>query len=199
MNSGTRDQDNNPYLISSKIRLSIALRYFAGGSPYDIMLTHGVSYCSVFSSVWGVVDAVNSTEGLAFYFPSHQQQVKIATGFQGMSGAMFSNVIGALDGILIWMIKPSFSWCRVSECGEAQYKCHRKDKFGMNMQAMCDHKLRFTWIDIQWPGSTSDYLAWITSGLCHDLDANDTTKSIIPGMTIIGDNAYVKKNTCQYL
>ena len=119
MNGGTRDQDNNPYLISSKLRLSIALRYFAGGSPYDIMLTHGVSYCSIFSSVWGVVDAVNSTEGLAFYFPSHQQQVKIATGFQGKSGDMFSNVIGALDGILVWMIKPSFGWCRVSECGEA--------------------------------------------------------------------------------
>ena len=112
---------------------------------------------------------------------------------------MFSNAIGALDGMLIWMIKPYFRWCRLSECSKAQYKCHRKDKFGMNMQATCDHKLRFTWIDIQWPGSTSDYLAWITSGLYHDLDANDTTKSIIPGMTIIRDNAYVKKNTCQYL
>ena len=51
MNGGTRDQDNSTYLISSKIRLGIALRYFAGGSPYDIILTHGVSYTSIFISI----------------------------------------------------------------------------------------------------------------------------------------------------
>ena len=97
------------------------------------------------------------------------------------------------------MMKPSLRWCRFSKCGEAQYKCHRKDKFGMNMQAMCDRKLRFTWIDISWPGSTSDYLAWITSGLCQDLDViNHEGNKIVKGMTIIGDNAYIRKCICQY-
>ena len=54
------------------------------------------------------------------------------------------------------------------------------------MQAICDHKLRFTWIDISRPGSTSDYLAWITSGLCQDLDHHE-------GIRIIRDNKYIKK------
>jgi hypothetical protein len=35
------------YIISLKIRLSIALHYFAGGSVYDIMLVHGVSLVSM--------------------------------------------------------------------------------------------------------------------------------------------------------
>ena len=45
------------------------------------------------------------------------------------------------------------------------------------MQAICDDKLRFIWIDIGWHGSTSDYLARVTSDLCHELDANDTKKN----------------------
>ena len=193
-NGGKRDPMRSAYLISTKVRLSIAIRYFSGGSPYDIMLTHGVSFKFIFVSIWGVVDAVNSTKELEFSFPDHQQQRNIASGFYKMSGANFSNVIGAIDGILIWMMKPSLKWCRKSKCGEAQYKCFRKDKFGMNMQAICDHKLRFLWIDIQWPGSTSDYLAWVTSSLCHDLDNNDTTNILLNGMTIVGNNAYVKKH-----
>jgi hypothetical protein len=46
-------------IIPSTLRLSIALRYFAGGSSYDICLAHGVSHSEVFKSVWLVVDAVN--------------------------------------------------------------------------------------------------------------------------------------------
>ena len=76
---------------------------------YDIMLTHGVSYTSVYLSAWGVVDAVNSTKELEFSFPSHAEQRKNAAGFYEMSGAMFNNVIGALDGLLILITKPSFA------------------------------------------------------------------------------------------
>jgi hypothetical protein len=43
---------HSTYIISLKIRLSIALRYFVGGSVYDIMLVHGVSLTSVYVSVW---------------------------------------------------------------------------------------------------------------------------------------------------
>ena len=69
-NGGTRDIEKNSYLIKTRTRLAIAIRYFAGGSPYDIMLTHGVSFSTVFSSVYGVIDCVNECEELAFQFPS---------------------------------------------------------------------------------------------------------------------------------
>ena len=46
-------------LLPPEMRLSIALRYFAGGDPYDIMLVHGVSHAEIYRSVWKVVDAVN--------------------------------------------------------------------------------------------------------------------------------------------
>ena len=62
----------------------------------------------------------------------------------------------------------------------------------MNMQAICDHKLRFTWIEIQWLGLTSDYLAWMTSNLCQDLELN-LSNMLLPGMTLVGDSACIKK------
>ena len=45
--------------IPHSIRLGASLRYFAGGSPYDIMYIFGISYSGVLRSVWTVVDAVH--------------------------------------------------------------------------------------------------------------------------------------------
>ena len=92
--------------------------------------------------------------------------------------------------MLVWITKPTKTECRNENCREKNFKCSRKDKVGLNLQAICDHCLRFTWIDINWPGATSDYMAWVTSDLCHDLEATDL---LLEGMCIVGDNAYVKK------
>ena len=93
---------NSTYNINTKLRLSMVIRYFAGGCPLDIMQTHGVSLTSVYASVWGVVDAINSTSELGYPFPSHERQREIAKGFHSLSRAGFDKVIGALDGIVIW-------------------------------------------------------------------------------------------------
>ena len=45
--------------IPSSIRLACALRYFAGGSPYDLMSVYGVSHTIILDSVWCVVEAIN--------------------------------------------------------------------------------------------------------------------------------------------
>lgn len=157
--SNARRKDSK-YYINLKIRLSCALRFFAGADPLDLMLSHGISHSSVYRSVWGVVDCINRHDGLKFYFPSHDQQMEISEGFKEKSGASFNWLIGAIDGLLIWITKPSKKCCEQAKCGEKHFLCSRKDKFGFNLQAICDHKLRFTWIDIRWPGSTSDYMAW---------------------------------------
>ena len=130
------------YLIDTKLRLSIAIRYFAGASVYDLLLIHGVSFKSVFVSIWGVVDCVNKCEQLAFHFPTLDEQVEIAEGFKEKSGAKFDNVIGAIDGILIWILKPTKNECKETKIADGLFKCWRKDRFGFNMQAICDHKLR---------------------------------------------------------
>jgi hypothetical protein len=99
----------------------MALRYFAGGSVYDIMQVHGVSLQSVYDSVWGVVDVINNTPELAFHFPSKEQQQEIAAGFCARSGAGFDNVVGAIDGLVICTIMPNQAECAVMNCGQANF------------------------------------------------------------------------------
>ena len=110
---------NSEYNINTKLRLSMAIRYFAaGGCPLDIMQVHGVTLTSVYASVWGVVDAINSTSVLGYPFPSHERQSEIAKGFCRMSRAGFDKVIGALDGLVICTLRPSLSECRAVNCGQ---------------------------------------------------------------------------------
>jgi hypothetical protein len=45
--------------ISTVVRLSIAIRFFASGNPCDISVVHGISHKEVYRSVWCVVDAIN--------------------------------------------------------------------------------------------------------------------------------------------
>ena len=109
------------------------------------MQIHDVSVASVYYLVWGGIDAINTTESLAYRFPNHDEQEEIARGFLARSGAGFSNVIGAIDGLIICILKPCLKFSRVSNCGQANFRCHRKDKFGLNLQAICDHNLKFIW------------------------------------------------------
>ena len=45
--------------ISSVVRLSIAIQFFAGRDPYDVSVVHGISHKEVYRSVWRVVDAID--------------------------------------------------------------------------------------------------------------------------------------------
>jgi hypothetical protein len=70
-----------------------------------------------------------------------------------------------------------------------------KDKFNVNMQAICDNKLRLTWIGIMWPGCTANYMAWVTSALYSSIERSKhcVYNSVVKvGCCIVGDNAYVR-------
>lgn len=183
--------------IHTKLRLSAAIRFYAGGSPLDIMLSHGLSRQSVYKSVWGTTDAINQTKGLAFNldgaeFPSHEEQEEIAWGFKARSKAGFDKIVLAVDGMLVWTIQPTSEDCEIMQVGERSFHCFRKDKFGMNLMAGCDHLCRFRWADLKHPGKTSDYLAFATSplGLKLEKDNNGIVKK---GYTMAGDNAWVPR------
>ena len=95
--------------IDPSSRLSMALRWFAGGEPIDIMQTHGVGYDEVYKSVWRIVDAINSCPKLSINFPDHREQKEIANGFKKKSWVNFDNCMGCIDGMLVWTNKPNKS------------------------------------------------------------------------------------------
>jgi hypothetical protein len=176
-------------IIPSTIRLAAALRYFAGSSVYDIALIHGISVTEVHQSVWRVVNAVNKCSDLKFAFPDDwAAQRLVAAGFQKKSRAGFSMCAGAIDGLLIWIEKPTLYDCEMTKCGAKKFLCGRKKKFGLNMQGTCDSHGRFLDVMIEHPAATSDYLAFSTSALKHKLETNGF---LAPGLCLFGDNAYV--------
>jgi hypothetical protein len=62
--------------ISTSVRLAVAIRYFAGGSPYDLCSVYGISYSSVLESVWIMVDAVNNHKEFHIVYPSSHEEQK---------------------------------------------------------------------------------------------------------------------------
>jgi hypothetical protein len=93
----------------------------------DIALVHGVSHSKVFDSLWLVVDAINKEPELAILFPeSHATQLELAGEFKKKIQAGFSNCMGAIDGILIWIHKPSKQDTMIMKCGPAKFFCSRK-------------------------------------------------------------------------
>ena len=123
-----------------------------------------MSRSSVYDSVWGVVDCINACKELEFQFPSKSEQLDICEGYKNRSSINLHNIIGAIDGMLVWIKKPSLNVTDAVKCGQVNFYCSRKGKYGINLQAICDDKLQFRWIDIRYPGCDSDYIAWDTVG-----------------------------------
>lgn len=176
--------------ITHSARLSMALRIAAGGDAIDIADYHGVGVDEPMTSFWSVVDAINDANQLNIVFPTdHAEQQQLAQEFQRKSDVGIACCIGAIDGILIWIHKPYDDDCKEIGIGPTKFFCGRKKKYGLNMQAICDARRRFLWVDIRFPGATSDYFAFTQSDLFRRLEEDE--KLLYPGLCLFGDNAYV--------
>jgi hypothetical protein len=72
------------------------------------MSVFGIGYSEVLTSVWTVVDAVHRCPKCDIsYLGTVEEQQKIAAGFEAASTPFICNCTGAINGILIWMLKPS--------------------------------------------------------------------------------------------
>ena len=134
-------------------RLSMALRYCAGGDPTDIADIHGVKDDEVLNSLWDVVDAIHQSPELDIKFPETEaDQRRVAEGFRRKSQIDIDCCVGAVDGILIWIHKPSSEDEKVIRIGPKKFFCGRKKKFGLNMQGVCDARGYFLDVEIRFPG-----------------------------------------------
>ena len=174
--------------IATTVRLACAVRYFAGGSPYDLMGKYGISHSEVMRSVWYTVEAINSLKEFFIIYPDdEEEQRKVASSFRKASSVDFDNCAGAIDGILIWIHKPSSMDATRSGIGSRKFYCGRKHKFGLNCQAVSDKRGKFLDISIKYGGSSSDCLAFEASDLYKRLENG----LLLPGLVFFGDNAYL--------
>ena len=125
--------------ITTEIRLACALQYFAGGSYLDITMSHAIGVTDFYLSIWDMVDATNRCPSLNFQFPTTESECQaISAEFSGRSKAGFNNCIGCIDGLLIWLEKPSKKQCEQVGVNTGKFYCGRKGKFGLNFQGICD-------------------------------------------------------------
>ncbi|KAL7526717.1 hypothetical protein ACHAWF_001886 [Thalassiosira exigua] len=175
--------------VTKEARLSMALRYCAGGDPLDISSVHGVATNYILDNLWDVVDAIHKSPELKIDFPeTHEEQIQISEGFRRKSAVDINNCVGAIDGILIWMHRPTLSDVKVLKFGALNFFCGRKLKYGLNMMAVCDSRGRFTWVEARFPGAASDYYAYDDSHLRKKIEEEGFLR---PGLCLFGDNAYV--------
>jgi hypothetical protein len=152
------------------------------------MVKFGVSHTSVFESVWIIVEAVNELPAMKIEYSSDvNKQKKIASGFCSASKVKFDCCAGAIDGILIWMHKPSLKEADAAGVGQKKFFCGQKNKFGLNCQAVCDVRGRILNISITYGGSLSDCLAFEASSLHKRLEDG----LLADGLVIFGNNAYL--------
>jgi hypothetical protein len=135
------------------------------------MTTYGISHTDALNSCWYVVDAVNSDCCFEIVFSDDPDlQKRIAEGSSQVSTAYFGCCTGAIDGIHIWIHKPSMKDCLDVDCSSGKIFSWRKKKFGLNYQAVCDvrgNKILdlsiLLWFDFQ-------YLAFEGSSLFQKLE-----------------------------
>ena len=155
------------------MHLACALRYFAGGSPYDIMATFGISHTDVMDSVWYVVHAVNTTSEFKIeYSLCEVEQARIAAGFEQASEVGLFNCAGAINGVLIWMQKPMLKEAKRVGVDQAKFLCGQKSKFGLKCQAVSDVNGKILDISVAYGESAADCVA-LRQEICMHVSVMD--------------------------
>ena len=120
-------------------------------------------------------------------FPNHQQQKDIARGFRKRLFIHLDNYVGCIDGMLVWTNKPNTVILENCDLGPLKFLCGRKKKFGLNLQAICDHREKFMDVFISFLGLASDFLCYCHSSICKKLNIPGFLN---PGLCIYGEAAY---------
>jgi hypothetical protein len=92
-------------------------------------------HTELFESVWYVADAVNKTFDIK-YPRNHEEQKKIAADFKAASVFDFDVCAGAINGILIWILKLTLEDAKADGVDQMKFICGRKHKYGLNCQAV---------------------------------------------------------------
>lgn len=188
--------------MASNVLLACALPYFAGSAVYDIAPMYRLSYSDVLSSIWIIINDVNTCPNFHISYPeSVKEQMKIAAGFQRVSTPGINACISAINGILAWIVKLSLKEATAAGIGQRKFLCGRKHKFGLNFQAVsncCGHNID---ISVKYGGLSSDLLAFEASDLFHHLENHLMKKDHNkPRFVLFDDNVYlnISYNTTQF-
>ncbi len=102
------------------------------------------------------------------YLPNFYTQQSLATGFEALSCVGFTNCTGYIDGVLIWIQKPSEEKANSANVGRKNSA--DQSKFGLNCKSVSDLSGRFLDVSIIHGWASSDCLAFEASDLFKQLE-----------------------------
>jgi DDE superfamily endonuclease len=168
--------------ISIQLTLHCVIRWLIGSSWVDIRLTIGISSPSFYRIISKGMTAILKVAELSYKFPSTPEEARNAAwGFKSVSThKLFDGCVGAVDGYFLETTTP-----REYECGNVKaFFSGHYGRYGVNVQAACDHRCRFISVAIQSPGGTNDIVAFKKSPLFAE------HKNLPGGYYLVGDCAY---------
>ena len=176
-------------VIQLEVRLAVALRYFAGGDPLDLMLIYGICKAQVMLFVWRAVDALNlRLDNINFPIDDVAALQELEADFRaGTRGGFWEGQVGAIDGVHFRQRCPSHQ----EVADPMRYYVARKQEFALLAIAICDYHRRFTWVDISHAACTHDSTAWEATKLGARIKAGHLPKPFF----LNGDAAFPLSNS----
>ena len=181
-------------MISGEVKLALTLRVLGGGTYMDMGMIFEISFnhChKIFKLVikdWLTHELFYPINGVE-YCNDDARMSEVAMQFTNASHGVINGCIGALDGWVVKIIKPS----RKDGIFNAQSFYSRKGYFAVNVQAIVDKKKRVLFRSIMSRGAEHDSTAFKNSSLYNWLIQNWQTLAR-KGFYFIGDSAYSLKS-----
>lgn len=179
-------QDIAHTMSFSRVELDvfITIRWLAGASYLDLLAVTGLPTSTLYLRIDVMLSMMDSALKLSFNYKDIDLLQEQSEGFSRNGRSPLRGCVGALDGLAIKIQEPS-----LKEVSNPSVYYNRKGFFALNMQALCDYKLRFQFVSLVTPGSSHDSMAFQLS-LLHDLLQRDYD-TLPPGFWIAADEAYV--------
>ena len=176
--------------ISVEKQLAITLYYLSDEGRYrKVANAFGVSRSSVSLIIRRVCHVLTKSLGSKYIkLPQNKEETQtLVSKFFVKHG--FPQCMGAIDGTHIFIKRPSTS--------PTDY-LNRKNRYSLNVQAVCDFKYRFMDVVIKWPGSVHDARIFSNSNINRKFRENESfkcQKQIVDDempvpVCILGDPAY---------
>jgi len=187
INVKTKNSPNTEGIVTNVIQLHCAIRWLSGCNWWANCCIAGISKASFYRCCHRVIRAINACPNLSYNFPTTEQQLQEATaGFRGISQQhIMDGCVGALDGILIKTKQPT----RTETSHVTSFFSGHYRHYGINIQAMSDHKCRFIYFSAAAPGGSNDGVAHRDSSLPGLLD------NLPFSHFCVADNAYTCTET----
>ena len=173
--------------IYPELTVAMSLRFLGGEHVKSLVDIFGVDDASVARHINLFFYSILSNESLAIKLPQTIDELQeLANGFNSISSSdgLFHGCVGAIDGWLCSTIQPIDKDINNNrDYFSGHYQC-----FGLNIQAICDHKMRFIYFGVAAPGKTGDARAF---NKCVKLGRWMEKHLKNSPFFFVGDNAYV--------